>query len=257
MKNTNRTFEGVLLVSMLAGAIQASAAVSTIYEDSFSGSAGTSLAGQAPTVRPGSETWAFNSATSFATGFQADGTVSAGGGSPNGRVAALLPFTPAAGNTYTLSATLSATLASGQWMALGFADKLTGASGLFAFGNVNGVSWMLKGDTGSSALQGFAGPATGSIIVNTFAGNPVNLQIILDTTGSQWKTSMFNNAVQLGSTFTYATNPTILAVGFSKHESVGGSVDNFKLEVDAIPEPSSALLGLLGISFLLSRRRPR
>lgn len=71
------------------------------------------------------------------------------------------------------------------------------------------------------------------------------------------KTSMFNNAVQLGSTFTYATNPTILAVGFSKHESVGGSVDNFKLEVDAIPEPSSALLGLLGISFLLSRRRPR
>jgi hypothetical protein len=258
MKNRNHTSAGMLLGVMLAGSVHASAAVSTIYEDNFNGSSGTTLSGQAPSVRPGTETWSFNSLTSFTTGFQADGTASAGGDTAaNGRVAALLPFTPAAGNTYTLSATISATTASGQWMALGFADKLTGASGLFAFGNVNGVSWMLKGDAGSSALQGFAGPATGGgTIVNTFAGNPVNLQIILDTTGSQWKTSMFNNAVQLGSTFTYATNPTILAVGFSKHESVGGSIDNFKLQVEPIPEPSSVLMGLLGLSFLLPRRRP-
>ncbi|MEX1116622.1 MAG: hypothetical protein WEB53_15360 [Akkermansiaceae bacterium] len=256
MKNKNHTSAGMFLVAILAGSFHATAAVSSIYEDTFSGTSGTTLSGQAPTVRPGTETWSFNSATSFATGFQADGTASAGGVLAAGRVAALLPFTPAAGNTYTLSATISATTASGQWLALGFADKLTGDSGLFAFGNVNGVSWMLKGDTGSSALQGFAGPQTGGLIVNTFAGGAVNLSIVLDTTGSLWKTSMFNGATQLGSTFTYAANPTILGVGFSKHESVSGSIDNFKLQVEPIPEPSSLLLGLFGLTFLLPRRRP-
>lgn len=256
MKNTTKTFEGVLLVSMLAGAIHASAAVSMIYEDSFSGPAGTSLNGQAPTVRPGSETWSFNSASAFEAGFQADGTVNAGGDTAtNGRVAALLPFTPQSGNIYTLSATISATTATSQWIALGFANGLTGASGLFAFGNINGLSWMLKGDTGTSALQGFAGPATQNIVANTFAGNPVNLRIVLDTTGAAWTTSMFTDATQRGSTYTYTTNPSIQAVGFSKGDLVGGSVDNFKLQVEAIPEPSSVLLGLLGISFLTSRRR--
>jgi len=247
-----RSFVLGLLASLalLAAGSQASAQFTTIYSDNFDGGA-TTLAGRVTPV--GSGTWQFNSPTSFADAFLSDGTMSAGGGAPDGRVAALLPFTPQPGNIYQLKGTISASSGSGQWAALGFASALEGASGLFAFGNINGLSWMLKGDLGSQALQGFAGPGANNLIANTFATNPAEYRIVLDTTEPAWTTSLFAKApnlggseVQVGSTYTYATNPTILGVGFSKGDLIAGSVSGFSLEVEVVPEPSSLALAGLG-----------
>jgi hypothetical protein len=240
-----RSFVLGLLASLtlLAAGPQASAEFTTIYSDNFDGGA-TTLNGRVTPV--GSGTWQFNSPTSFAEAYLSNGTMNAGGATAaDGRVAALLPFTPQPGNIYRVSGTINATSATQAWAALGFANALEGASGLFAFGNINGNPWMLKGDTGTSALQGFAGPATNNLIVNTFSGNPAQLQIVLDTTEQAWKTTMFANGTERG-TYTYVVNPTILGVGFSKGESLAGNLSGFSLEVQPVPEPSSLALAGLG-----------
>jgi len=255
-----------LLAALLVSAVQASAAWNTIYEDTFSGLGSTSLNGAAPTTRPGSETWAFNNATAL-NGFRANGDAIATGGGANGQISALLPFSPLAGSKYQLSGRISLTTATGQWVGLGFSDALTtadGTSGLFAFSALNGISWALHGDTGANSLQAFAGPDTANLVANTFSVNPTDLRIVFDTTGAQWTTTYFATSAnlnggletQIGNTFAYAVNPTVLGVGFTKGQDVGGIIDNFKLEVEVVPEPTSLALGLLGgLSLLVARRR--
>jgi MYXO-CTERM domain-containing protein len=63
---------------------------------------------------------------------------------------------------------------------------------------------------------------------------------------------MYQGGAQIGSTFTYTTNPTITRVGFVSDGS-GGQVSAFQLT--AVPEPTAALLGTLGMLALLRRRR--
>ncbi|MEX1116623.1 MAG: hypothetical protein WEB53_15365 [Akkermansiaceae bacterium] len=213
----------------------------TIYEDDFSGTPGASLKGTNPDIRPAAETWQFNNATAL-DGFTADGTVVNTGGGVDGQISALLPFSPVAGKIYRLTASVAAT-ESTSWIGLGFADTLTTAdntSGLFAFSSLQGISWILAAGPGSSGNQFFAGPQNTNLVLGTFTSGVQNYEIVLDTGGSQWKTSFFRGGIQQGETFTYPVNPTIAGVGFTKNEGVGGTVDNFKLTAEdavVIPEP--------------------
>jgi MYXO-CTERM domain-containing protein len=59
----------------------------------------------------------------------------------------------------------------------------------------------------------------------------------------------------MDSTFTYTTNPTINWVGFVSEGPAVGSVSAFQLTATAVPEPTAALLGTLGMLALLRRRR--
>jgi autotransporter-associated beta strand protein len=235
-----RTFVLGLLASLalLATGPQASAEFTTIYSDNFDGDA-TTLNGRVTPV--GSGTWQFNSPTSFAEAYLSNGMMNGGGGPTDGRVAALLPFTPQEGNIYRLKGTISATDPSGngQWAGLGFADALEGASGLFAFGDINGNPWMLR--NAWAAVQGFAGPQNQNILFQT-ESSLAELQIELDTTELAWKTTMFLNGTQRGNTFTYTTNPTIVGVGFTKVDVVSGSVGAFSLEVQPVPGPTGDIV---------------
>jgi len=76
----------------------------------------------------------------------------------------------------------------------------------------------------------------------------------LDTTLANWTTSIYQGGTQIGSTYTYTTNPTITRVGFVS-EGSGGQVNAFQLT--AVPEPSTyamVLGGLLNLSLIRRRR---
>jgi MYXO-CTERM domain-containing protein len=65
---------------------------------------------------------------------------------------------------------------------------------------------------------------------------------------------MYQGGDQIGSTYTYMDgNPTINYVGFV---STGDAVRNVSaFQLTAVPEPTAALLGTLGMLALLRRRR--
>ena len=74
----------------------------------------------------------------------------------------------------------------------------------------------------------------------------------LDTTNAFWSTYASINGAN-SDTFTYTTNPVdITHVGFGVQFATS-EVSNFSLT--AVPEPSVALLGGLGLMALLRRRR--
>jgi hypothetical protein len=272
MKIAMHVCRNAAVTGVLLGGLATASAWQTIYEHSFSGLASVSLNGVASDVRPGSEVWTLNNNTAFDS-WKADGSVVAGGATAaDGRSSIQLPFTPAAGNLYQLSVTLGPVSSSdnNQWIGTGFSTALNnadGGSGLWAFGaGINGNPWLIHRTPATGGqFTGFAGPATANPFGSSYAGsNPLGVRILLDTTAAEWTSSIFVTAAninggaetQLGSTFVYTTNPTINAVGFTKGDLVSGSVDNFKLEVQAVPEPSVMALGLLGgLGLLMLRRR--
>ena len=78
------------------------------------------------------------------------------------------------------------------------------------------------------------------------------MTITLDTTNAFWSTYASINGAN-SDTFTYTTNPVdITHVGFGVQFATS-EVSNFSLT--AVPEPSVALLGGLGLMALLRRRR--
>lgn len=252
-----------VLAALLAGAVQASAAWNTIYSDTFGGGA-TTLNGQAPTVAPGSETWTLNAPLAFDS-WKANGSV-VGGAGLLGQSSIQLPFSPVAGNIYQLKVTMDLSSSStAQWVGLGFSDALSGNSGAYAYGSgISGYSWMLHTDAGGNQVQAFGGAQIDNFVGWNWSLNPVDMRIVLDTTSAAWKTDFFITSsatgaseVTLGS-FTYAVNPTIAAVGLTKVQDVGGFVDNFSLEVQVVPEPTTLALGLVGgLSLLVAAKRRR
>lgn len=241
--NTTHILSGFAIPALLALASpHASAEWSTIYQDDFSGLADTSLRGASPDVRPTTETWQFNNATAL-DGFMANGMAVNTGGGVNGQISALLPLVPQAGKRYRLSGTMEVT-ESNSWMAIGFADRLTttdGTSGLFAFSSLQGIAWALSTGPGSDFIQCFAGPQNSNIVATLFTSGSKNYEIILETGGVKWTVTYFIDGQKSGETFTYpVSNPNIAGVGFSKNDGVGGSISNFKVEVEDTeiePEP--------------------
>jgi hypothetical protein len=127
------------------------------------------------------------------SGYGADGSISSAAAARG----AFLPFTPAVGNTYTLSASFTnvtpASATNFSWFALGFAKGLPtdpqANDNRFVAGATAGRAWMIaRGVTnGSNPNQFFAGNATsGTTSTNPWSGGlnsggDIDLQIVLDT----------------------------------------------------------------------------
>jgi hypothetical protein len=177
--------------------------------------------------------------------FGANGTVP---GTPN---SLLLPFTPQSGYIYTLTAVVTWTGNPGSWIGLGFAqnDSANVPYGYGRFsdsvnGGPNGYDWIILTES-SANVQWFAGPhGTGQqLSQNGFfmangASETLSIQVELDTTGIRWRVSSYVNGIQVATNYTYATNPTIGAVGITE-TSLGspGAVqwNNIMLTAVAVP----------------------
>jgi hypothetical protein len=186
--------EGPAVGSVSAFKLTATAA-SVIYSQTFTGGA-VPLAGTTSTS--GGGTWAGDNIINL------DGNSTAVGG------AISLPFAPQSGFVYDLTATINVTTVNGSWVGVGFLE--TNATYGWSSAALRTADWQVW-------PQGFN--------ANVLTSNEVLVR--LDTTGSQWKTAMYQGGVQIGSTFTYATNPTITYVGFVAEGPAVGSVSAFKL----------------------------
>ena len=261
-----------LAVATFAG-LAGTASASTVYSESFGGSATGPLVGTAPTVDNGtSPTW-INQYSSSTTNedWTANGTIT-GSVDSNGNGAlevAALNLTPVSGHIYTLSANLLPTgyiagsNANDGFVAVGFISG-SQASGVAPF--FGGVGpWMLSEFTGTTnppanTVQGFFGPGTSNGY--TVTPNPAALgdtsTVVLNTTQSQWVGTEYYNGVAVGNWgYAAGANPTGITQVAIGVNGMSGSVTNFSLTDQAVPEP--ATLGLVAVGslglLLLKRRK--
>jgi hypothetical protein len=240
-----------VIVGMCAnGAGTVGAATITIYQDSFSrGTVGTPLTlnGTAPdVVNTGGATW---------TGGASDTTDGTQANNPAG-AAGFLPFTPASGNIYTLSADLDLLAANDQWEAIGFTNGTNSGNEFYLLGN-NAGPWLLQRGDGVTLDHTFLGPETSGGAAATASGvtGYNTYSIVLDTTNAAWTAAFYRGATLLVGPTAYGVNPTISAVGFGNSNSAG-NIDNFTLTVTTIPEPAAVtLLGFGGVGLMAVARR--
>jgi hypothetical protein len=226
---TNLVILGVIVMTAAAPSNRASAAV--IFSQDFTGGNAT-LAGTTSTT--GNGTWAGNDILTL------NGNTNNG---PNFNGAVSLAFAPSSGFIYDLTATINVS-AGTDFLGVGFLN----ANNVYGFFAAQNTPTTLQ-----KATLWENWPAGG-----TTSRTSNNVLIRLDTTGAQWTTSVFQGGVQMGSTFTYTTNPTINYVGFVMEgagSGVTGNVSAFQL-TSVVPEPSTyAMMCLGGIMLLLLNRR--
>jgi len=236
------------IMALALAAVPANAATVLLYSDDFSGSSANPLDGTTPDTTTGTNTWIAHE------NWKADGSIAATSSGQDHN--AFLAFTPTSGFIYTLSATLpqpSGSSGSGRWAAIGFTNATLGAttaSNAFWDGANAATAWMLYRD--SNNIAAFAGPGTAGGSGNIAYSGTRTMTVVLDTTAAQWKVEWFVDATSIHE-WTYTTNPTISYVGLGRANGVGADFSSFSLT--AIPEPSAALLGGLGLLALLRRRR--
>jgi hypothetical protein len=142
----------------------------------------------------------------------------------------VLPFTPHAGYVYTLTGSVTFTGNPGNWVGLGFAQRVpTNAAvgyGRFSDGGAappdqgpNGYDWLIMTE-GTGNVQYFSGAGgTGPVTAaNGFftAGVGTNTaMVVLDTTGAKWVMDAYVDGMPTA-TNTYASNPPIGAVGITQ-----------------------------------------
>jgi len=249
---TNHALCGLISGLLLLAAGTSTVHAGLIYSDSFTRSG--NLNGSAPDVTnaPG-QTWITDA------GVTTDGSQAF---NPSTTTGGYLPFTIAANNIYTLQADLRSNAdPAGSWIAIGFSP--TALPGGFGPNfDATGGPWGLIGDPiGDQRSQNFAGPGTANFLVQTtLSGTGFhNMKIVLDTTAPEWTTTAYVDSVQVGSTFTYETNPVGLSyVGFNSANNgvFGGHVDNFSFsDATPVPEPGTALFGIACVGIAAFRRR--
>ncbi len=243
----------------------ASTQAAILFSDDFSGGA-VPLNGTTPDTTTAGATW------TSGTAFLADGSVST---TPTS--GAWLPFVPTAGNIYTVSSIINTTAGGQNWISLGFSAAATALpNNRFADGPVVALGTFLlrqnRGSgTGATDSQFFVGETT--LGVTSIAAPPsgaVTALITLDASNPSpalWTLGLSLN----GSPITLASNSNpadgsdpgtdvsnfgaIKFVGFTVTNTAGGTIDDFRVEVTPVPEPTSALLVGLGAMALLRRRR--
>ena len=219
-----------------------------IYSDDFTSGTNGSLNGQAPQVRPTTETWNstnWNKNTS-------DGGTANGSGSGS----AVLPApTFDAGDVYTITVRLYNNLAStsNNWVAFGFT---TGTVGVYSGANV-GMYWMLwRGTDELRALENganFVGPS----VSPTGENNQLDARMVYDV-DEDMMSWFYKNPSATEWTLLHSMSPSqsridsINNVGLSANSA---SVGALSFELVNIPEPATALFGSLGLLALLRRRR--
>ena len=239
-----KLFAAVLAALSTLALVSIPAQAAVIYQDDFSGLSTDALNGQAPDIRPGSETWVAGSE------WKADGTVTA----TNNDNSAFLAFTPTAGNIYTLSATFTQPSGgnSNGWAGIGFTDTNTTTSSFWANDAAPWFLWRPSDASSADQVVSFLGTGTsGSASEGTQTGT-ATLSIVLNTENPAWTAEWFINGGSVR-TETYGTNPTLNYVGFGREN--GQTTDFSAFSLTVVPEPSSALLVALGGLALLRRRR--
>ena len=246
MKQTTIKLLSVLtLGAALAYVPVASAAV--IYQDNFNRTG--DLSGSTPTITTGGNTW---SSANWSTDGSAAKPDAAG-------YMAILPFTPATGNVYTLSASMNPTVPadSPSWFVLGFTNR--NATDNWFAGDQSSASIAARVSNNEYPDFYFNGPGTtaGFGTVGSYAAGAHLYSITLDTTAlnsANWTVSYSVDGTQVIAPTALGYNPTINYVGFGSNDATGGTIDNFSLTV--VPEPSTYALVVGGIAtLLLSRRR--
>ncbi len=229
MKSTTKLFLASLLALL---AMQATMQAGIIYSQSFTGGA-TGIGGTVVTVdnNGGGHAWGANSILNL------DGTTTGVGG------ISALTFTPQSNQIYTLTATIDKTGGTpGNWFGVGF---LPNNSVLFDFFPNSPVA--LETGTVWETYPASVG----------YAIDSQDIEIRLNTFGSQWVTSFYQGGVQMGSDFTYTSgNPVIGAVGFLSSNGESATVSAFQLT--SVPEPTiwgMLVMGSLCMTILLRRRR--
>lgn len=246
MKNT------IILAALIGISASPTFAVTVLYSDDFSRDGTANLNATTPDTTIGTNTWSAN------TNIKNNGSITPVTTSSD--AAAALAFTPTTGNIYTLSATLAAPTGgntSSPWFAFGFTDTFTTGG----VPNATYTAWMLWRST-ADATEANRGDLNlyRLNVTEAFPGNPAaknvtgtqTLSVVLDTTTTLWSIEWFQGATSLG-TMDYEVNPTISNVVIARNNGAGFDLDSMSLTV--IPEPSTALLGGLGLLALLRRRR--
>ncbi len=212
----------IMAAAMACFSVGANAAT-TIFQDGFTtpginngGPYTSSLGGTAPTV--GAGLWT--------NGAETGGHGQTGGGFATPSSSNFLAFTPVQGYIYTLSATMDWTSDPGgdRWMVLAFTD--------FQNHNWNGTgNFISSGGVASTSEAALVRPGD---TTQTYT-------VTLDTTAPGWTNT--DGYAYVGWIMNNASDVNIGAA----------RITNFSLT--SVPEPSSALLGGLGLLALLRRRR--
>jgi hypothetical protein len=137
------------------------------------------------------------------------------GNSTSNSGAISLPFTPQSGYIYDLTANINVTAGNNSWFGVGFLEDNS------AYGFYANKPAALRRSTGWEIY-----PQNTAVSVTS---NEVTVR--LDTSIPQWRISIFQGGVQIGSTYTYTTNPKINYVGFVSEGTAVASVSVFKLTV--------------------------
>ncbi len=249
MKTRSHGIVAVMMLStVVAVVISGQAGAAMIYQDDFAGSAGTDLDGTAPGIRPGSETWKADAA------YQADGAVTAGGRSD---CSARLPFTPAAGNVYTLEVDFEVGSGDSEyWISVGYANG-SNLSRRFVQTGVDGYGTFRRLEVLTCDTHTGTGAGGSMYHDELTAPGRVLVWIVLNATDvnvSNWTTAWTAKDAE-GNTF--SREATLAAegsygdinyIGFSRRAAMTGTIHNLKLSA-VTPEP--ATMALLGAFVLL------
>lgn len=209
--------------SLESSCVGSGESVTIIYRDGFSGSG--SLHGSLPEI--GNLAWLAGPAWTVGNGLATIDDLEVDH--------AFLPFQPEAGHYYVLSITLApGKVARNSWVGVGFANQPSVVDGVVSWwsnfheGGRGTAPWMLKFHNGN--IWTFTGPrANGGSNHGTFSLSPSRVEIVLDTTSSNWRVDWCVDGHKVRHA-AYSSSPNINWVGFGveqRHANI--QVDDFSL----------------------------
>ncbi len=232
MKTTNNTIKSLISTSTLTAALTIAASATTIIiEDTF-----TRTGDVDGSLTDTGQTWNSPSGTQFTDGSTLQ--------TSSYHTSNITGITFATNCTYKLSMDVALNNSSNFWVALGYGTQ-----------HINSTGMMIH-EQGNAGL--FTQNVSGKQSIGLSENNLKNFEITLQT-GATLSNSIASwkiDGVTVGSS--RAVNASGISGVFVQSSGSGlrGTVDNFKLTHDCVPEPSSTLLlGLGGLSLILRRKR--